>query len=414
MERPELIFSDRPTYESSFRPSTGTGRERPVRAEYVGPGGLPQKGERPKPPSIGGGDDDAASPPDAPVKLHRTADDLVIPPAANADHPDLEIKLNDQKTLKLRWDDDLGYVVIGEKNGSGEMHLYTQAEFADANKGQLTDSGGGHIPEATNQKPEFYVPPEGTQSLIYRYDPATQKDVIVGYRVNGERHYFQSKATMDLVNAQATQAGLAAPTRPLAPPGPIPKSDDHNSGHIPQFAAATNGENGKTYLWRWDKTAGRYCAVAEGSSGSDWHWYSSAEYKEKNSGANALVMSGGGYDAPIADNRGEMYDTENNEFRIILDDRAGESGNGDECWGTPIYVYDKNTGHKVYVGVKVYVGDGKEKNYYFDAGEMQQYNTYVPGENGHGYWQAKPLDQIAAGDKRVQDGSQESGADGWR
>lgn len=417
-DRPEILSFERPSYSGNSRPLY-TGPERPVysteRPVTERPERPEQPGPAPKPEAYSPGDATADSPPNAPVKGVRSKSDLTFPPVEDADHPDLEIKVNDQKTLKLRWHKDLGYVVIGEKNGSGEMKLYTQEEFAEANKGQLETNGGGRIPGETSKKPEFFVPPQGDQSLIYRWDPETQKDVIVGYRVNGERHYFQSRATMELVNAEAEEAGLKTPDRPLPPPGKaIPKADDHNGGYIPQFAGATNGEDGKTYLWRWDRTSGRYVAVAEGSSGSDWHWYTKEEYMEKNSGPNALKFGGVEQKAPVADGRGEMYETGNQEFKIVLDDQAGHDGDGDECWGTPIYVYDKNTGHKVYVGVKVYVGDGKEKNYYFDSSEMKLYNNHVQGEGGNWYWQAKPFNEIDSKNQRIQDGSQESGADDWR
>ncbi|WAC74572.1 hypothetical protein OU995_07660 [Roseateles sp. SL47] len=394
METPPL--TDFPTYSFTSGPAPQPGAF-PEHRQALNIPSVPSLGgsQMPDFPSFSSSHDDTSvvSSENASVVRDRTDATLTLPTTENAEHKDLEIQMGD-KTVKLRWHEKLGYVMVGEKTGSGEMHMYTEAEFREANKGQLEQSGGGRIPPATSQKPEYFVPPEGSQSLIYRYDPESGKDVIVGYRVNGERHYFQSRATMEAVNAKATEGGLATPTRPpTAPDDSIPSASQFNEGYVNQFAFATNND-GKTYIWRWDESAGRYCAVGESQpEEGHFYWYNTSEYQTKNSGPNALVMSGSPMRAPVADPaHPEAVETGNTEIRFVQDDKAGEYGNGAEKWGKPIYIIDRDTGHKVYIGVQV-TKDGKTSEYYFDNVHMNLYND-TETINGKTYFKAKDLSTV--------------------
>lgn len=362
-------------------------------------------GEMPSFPSFSSNDDDTSvvSSENAAVTRDRTDATLTLPTTENAEHKDLEIQMGD-KTVKLRWHEDLGYVMVGEKTGSGDMHMYTESEFREANKGQLEQNGGGRIPPATSQKPEYFVPPEGEKSLIYRYDEESGKDVIVGYRVNGERHYFQSRATMEAVNKKAEEGGLETPTRPpSAPDDSIPSASQFNDGYINQYSVATNGD-GKTYMWRWDEEAGRYCAVAESQPESGhYYWYNKDEYQAKNSGPNALVMSDAPIKAPVPDPaQPETIETDHTEIRFVQDDEAGKYGDGIEKWGKPVYIIDRDTGHKVYIGVQVYK-DGKTSTYYFDDHHMSLYNN-TETVNGKTYYEAKDLSTVDSKYTRQNDG----------
>jgi hypothetical protein len=370
----------------------------------------------PTPPTIGGSempdppgldatppDTSVTSPEDADVVRNRDDSMLKPPPAEDPTHKDQEVQAN-EKTLLLRWDKNLGYVVVGEKTGSGEMKMYSESEFKQVNAEQKEEAGGGRIPSATSQKPEFYVPPDGDKALIYRYDDKTGKDVIVGVRANGERSYFQSQATMDAVNKAAGAAGLGAPARPVTVPGKtIPSDSKFNSGYVNRNAGATNND-GKTYIWRYDKTAGRYCAVGESTSESGFFkWYNEDEYRNKNSGPNAPVMQGADVKAPVTDRgQGETVDTDHT-VRFIQDDPADvDSGNGTERRGNPVFTTDPNTGQKVYIGVQLDDG-GTKKIYYFDERHLKDFNESID-INGKSYFKARDLDKLSpdlVGEKRV-------------
>ncbi len=358
----------------------------------------------PKPPDLKSdyaGYGNSPSPGDAPVKGTRTDADLKIPPTEDSTHKDITVDLGNGNSMLLRWSADLGYVAIGEKKGGGDMHMYTEQEFKTANAGQSNAYGGGPIPPADSKHPEIYVPPEGNYSLIYRYDPTSGKEQIVGVRSNGQRSYFQSTATMQTVNKFADSVGSKPPDLPLAMPGALPPGGKANDGHLQQYNTAKNND-GKTYIWRWDSTAGRYCAVAESTDKKgEFKWYSEDEYKGKNSGTNALVMNGGDAPAPVRDpGQPEEVTSGGQQIHYFSDDPAGtEKGDGVEVWGQPIYITDQNTGHKVCIGVQVTDHDGNKTDYYFDKDFMDRYNN-TETINGKTYYIAKDPKDWAKNDHR--------------
>jgi hypothetical protein len=352
-----------------------------------------------------GNDSDAKSPSDAKVVGTRTEADLTRPETEDPEHKDLQMVLGD-RTVQMRWDQDMGYVVTGEKDASGQMQPYDDARYREVNAGQLEKNGGGRIPAPTSEHPEYYQPPTGDSSLIYRYDPDTKKDVIVGYRTEGDRHYFQSQATMDAVNAQAEAGHAQPPQRPPTPSGEdIPPKSEFVDGHVSMHGPATNGD-GKTYVWRWDGSAGRYCAVAESNdSGASYSWYSKDQYKSHNSGENAPVMQATPIAAPSADpSHGETTEEGSTQVRFDEDPDGGSDGKSREVWGTPVYVVDSNTGHQVMVGVKEQVKEGEEgTTHYFNDQQMASYNDVQQTSGGSTYYVAKPTSSVANEDKQEDD-----------
>ncbi|WP_143073948.1 hypothetical protein [Roseateles sp. YR242] len=326
----------------------------------------------------------------------RTEANLVKPAAEDPQHKDLEMPLG-EKTVKLRWNADLGYVVIGEKNAEGQMVDYDSATFREVNAGQLERSGGGRIPSQTSQNPEFFQPPTGDASLIYRRDPDSGKEVIVGYRTDGERYYFQSQATMDAVNAKADEGKLAPPTRPPAPSGDeIPPKSEFIDGHMNMQSPATNGDN-KTYIWRWDADAGRYCAVADSTDGGkSFNWFNQDQYQSRNRGPEAVVMQATPIRAPSFDpSQGLTPDDGPTAVRFDEDLDSDQHGGSYPRWGSPMYVTDRDTGHQVMVGVRVKGEKGAEDQvYYFDDQQMARYNDSAATSGGRTYYKAKDLDGI--------------------
>src|SRR5205814_1758155 len=150
----------------------------------------------------------------------------------------------------------------GSAKKGGSMQLWNQDEYQKQNAGQLDDNGGGQIPPSTEKHPEYFGPEKDGQSLIYRWDEKSGKNVVVGWRKNDQCHYFQSTATMNEVNKQAADGGLTPPRPPLSSPSDSPPPGNGFDGgylEVTNRAAGTNQE----YVWRWDTKAGRYCAVGE-------------------------------------------------------------------------------------------------------------------------------------------------------
>ena len=88
-----------------------------------------------------------------------------------------------------------------------ELEWGSALEFREYNKGQLDPYGGGQIPPATTDHPEYFGPEVNGQSLIYHYDPKSGKNVwhfqtgsslyagAITYMVDGRQYVLMPAGT---------------------------------------------------------------------------------------------------------------------------------------------------------------------------------------------------------------------------
>lgn len=312
---------------------------------------------------------------DASVKL--TTVTAPPPQAPDVNHPDRDIPLADGKTGVMRWDPKAGrYVFVGTRDANKVVSYFDDAKYVAYNNGS-----GSTLPKESEERPDYL----DSKGIMWRWDATLKKDVQVGWKVGAdpgglledsgtEKNAGIRSALNSYNDDPANKLTPLLVNRPLkAPTGEKPAdSDPFHPDFVSGLLGATDGVK---YVWRWDKDAGRYCAIATDGKyggfttdisidGTHYKRFTDEDYRLKNSGKDGLRFNEG--------------NTQPEDILSIPDQPDPTNADYTEYdWGracTILYRYDARYGKYVAVSWKPLIGG----NYhYFGNGEFRRRNANV-------------------------------------